>query len=39
LKRVQAVYPEAKLKVADAGVVLLPSRPHLARTTVAVTRR
>jgi hypothetical protein len=39
LKRVQAVYPEAKLKVADAGVVLLPSRPHLARTTVAITRR
>jgi hypothetical protein len=39
LKRVQTVYPEAKLKVADVGVVLLPSRPHLARTTVAVTRR
>jgi hypothetical protein len=39
LKRVQTVYPEAKLKVADAGVVLLPSRPHLARTTVAITRR
>jgi hypothetical protein len=39
LKRVQAVYPEAKLKVADAGVILLPSRPHLAPTTVAVTRR
>ena len=39
LKRVQAVYPEAKLKVADAGVVLLPSRPHLARTSVAVTKR
>jgi len=39
LKRVQAVYPEAKLKVADAGVVLLPSKPHLAPTTVAVTRR
>jgi hypothetical protein len=39
LKRVQAVYPEAKLKVADAGVILLPSRPHLAPTTIAVTRR
>ena len=25
------VYPEAKLKVADAGVILLPSRPHTAR--------
>ena len=31
LKRVQLVYPEAKLKVADNGVVLLPSRPHLPR--------
>ena len=39
LQRVQAVYPEAKLKVADAGVILLPSRPHLAPTTVAITRR
>ncbi len=39
LKRVQAVYPEAKLKVADVGVVLLPSKPHLAPTTVAVSRR
>jgi hypothetical protein len=39
LQRVQTVYPEAKLKVADVGVVLLPSRPHLAPTTVAVSRR
>jgi hypothetical protein len=39
LKRVQAVYPEAKLKVADGGVVLLPSKPHLAPTTVAISRR
>ena len=39
LKRVQAVYPEAKLKVADVGVILLPSKPHLAPTTVTVTRR
>ncbi len=39
LKRVQAVYPEAKLKVADVGVILLPSKPHLAPTTIAVTRR
>ena len=30
LKRVSAVYPEAKLKISDAGVLLLPSRPHLA---------
>ena len=39
LKRVQAVYPEAKLKVADVGVVLLPSKPHLAPTTIPVSRR
>jgi hypothetical protein len=39
LKRVLEVYPEAKLKVADVGVVLLPSKPHLAPTSVAVTRR
>ena len=39
LKRVQVVYPEAKLKVADAGVILLPSRPHLAPTSIAVTKR
>jgi hypothetical protein len=39
LKRVQAVYPEAKLKVSDAGVILLPSRPHLAPTTVTLGPR
>jgi hypothetical protein len=39
LKRVQLVYPEAKLKVADAGVILLPSRPHLSPTRIAVTKR
>ena len=39
LKRVHAVYPEAKLKVADAGVILLPSKPHLAPTIVAISRR
>ena len=32
LKRVQAVYPEARLKVADVGLMLLPSKPHLVRT-------
>jgi len=31
LKRVQAVYAESKLKVADVGVILLPSKPHLPR--------
>ena len=30
LKRVALVYPEAKLKISDAGVLLLPSRPHVA---------
>jgi hypothetical protein len=30
LKRVSAVYPEAKLKLGASGVLLLPSRPHLA---------
>ena len=30
LKRVLVVYPEAQLKVSDAGILLLPSRPHLA---------
>lgn len=32
LKRVSAVYPEAKLNVGASGVLLLPSRPHLARS-------
>ena len=39
LKRVQVVYPEAKLRVGDVGVVLLPSKPHLAPTTIAISRR
>jgi hypothetical protein len=30
LKRVSAVYPEAKVRVGAAGLLLLPSRPHLA---------
>jgi hypothetical protein len=30
LKRVSAVYPEAKLQISESGVLLLPSRPHLA---------
>jgi len=33
LKRVSAVYPEAKLNIGAAGVLLLPSRPHLAKAT------
>jgi len=28
IKRVLEVYPEAKLKLTEAGVILLPSRPH-----------
>ena len=31
LKRVQVAYPEAKLKLTGAGVILLPSRPHVPR--------
>jgi hypothetical protein len=38
LKRVSAVYPEAKLNVGAAGVLLLPSRPHLARSTAPTKR-
>jgi hypothetical protein len=38
VKRVSAVYPEAKLKISDAGVLLLPSRPHLANVKVPVKR-
>jgi hypothetical protein len=39
LKRVQTVYPEAKLKVGEVGVVLMPSKPHLAPTSIAITKR
>jgi hypothetical protein len=35
LKRVQAVYPEANLKVADVGLMLMPSKPHVARAARA----
>ena len=35
LKRVAVVYPEANLRVSDAGVLLLPSRPHVAHTRSA----
>jgi hypothetical protein len=38
LKRVQVAYPEAKLKVGDAGVILTPSRPHVSRTEVPSSR-
>jgi hypothetical protein len=35
LKRVSAVYPEAKLQISESGVLLLPSRPHLVNTRPA----
>jgi hypothetical protein len=38
LKRVSVVYPEAKLKVSDAGILLLPSRPHVANAKVLSKR-
>ena len=38
LKRVSVVYPEAKLKVSDAGVLLLPSRPHVANAKALAKR-
>jgi hypothetical protein len=38
LKRVAVVYPEAKLKVSESGVLLLPSRQHLASVKVPVRR-
>jgi hypothetical protein len=38
LKRVSAVYPEAKLNVGASGVLLLPSRPHVARISAPSKR-
>jgi hypothetical protein len=38
LARVRSVYPEAKVSPNDTGVLLLPSRPHLARRALAKTR-
>jgi hypothetical protein len=38
LKRVSAVYPEAKLNIGASGVLLLPSRPHLATNKAPVKR-
>jgi hypothetical protein len=35
LKRVLKVYPEAKFKWTDAGVILLPSKPHVERSISA----
>ena len=38
LDRVRVVYPDAKLSVGDTGVLLLPSRPHLANRPTAKSR-
>jgi len=38
MKRVLEVYPEAKVKLADVGIILLPSKPHLAPTSVPISR-
>lgn len=38
LKRVSTVYPEAKLNIGAAGILLLPSRPHLASSKSPVKR-
>ena len=38
LERVRVVYPEAKLTLTETGVLLLPSRPHLAKRLPAKIR-
>jgi hypothetical protein len=38
LKRVQVAYPEAKLKVGNVGLILLPSKPHVARAALNARR-
>jgi hypothetical protein len=35
IRRVSVVYPEANVKLTDAGVILLPSRPHIPRDALA----
>lgn len=35
LKRVLKVYPEAKFKWTETGLILLPSRPHVERSISA----
>ena len=34
LRRVQVVYPEARFKVADVGLMLMPSKPHVVRAAL-----
>lgn len=38
VKRVLEVYPEARLKLTETGVLLLPSRPHVPRDSLATRR-
>jgi hypothetical protein len=38
LKRVHAVYPDAHVATSNTGLTLLPSKPHVPRTAVAVPR-
>jgi hypothetical protein len=38
LERVRVVYPDARLGLTDTGVLLLPSRLHLAKRSVAKSR-
>jgi hypothetical protein len=39
VKRVQEAYPEARLKIAEVGVILLPSPPHIPRDALTVGQR
>ena len=39
LRRVQTVYPEARVKAGEVGLILLPSKPHVARVAKAPARR
>jgi len=38
LARVRVVYPDARLSINETGVLLLPSRPHLAQRRVSKNR-
>jgi len=38
LERVRVVYPDAKLSLSDTGILLLPSRPHLAQRAPSTAR-
>ena len=38
LERVRAVYPEAKVSLNETGVLLMPSRPHVAKRAAATLR-